>query len=142
MRRDEVLLGGPFEQRIGFARAVRVGPVVVVGGTAAIAEDGTTVGVGDAAAQARRCWEIVTAALERAGAGLDDVVRTRTLLTRIDDYRAVAEVRRAVFGGRVLPVDTIVEVTRFVDEEWLVEIEVDAVIAEASAWADSGGASA
>ena len=123
--RREVLLGGPFEERLGFARAVRVGPYVAVGGTAPIGDDGETA---DAAAQAQRCYQIVATALERAGASLDDVVRTRTMLTRIEDFAAVAEVRKAVFGGRVLPVDTIVEVSRFVNEEWLVEIELDAVI--------------
>ncbi len=128
-KRREVLLGGPFEERIGFARAVRVGPYVAVGGTAPIGDDSETVGIGDAAAQARRCYEIVATALERAGASIDDVVRTRTMLTRIEDFASVAEVRKAIFGGRVLPVDTIVEVNRFVNEEWLVEIEVDAVIA-------------
>lgn len=131
--RREVLLGGPFEQRIGFARAVRVGDFVAVGGTAPIGEDGATVGIGDPAAQARRCYEIIATALERAGASLDDVIRTRTMLTRVDDYAAVAEVRKAAFGGRVLPVDTIVEVSRFVNEEWLVEIEVDAIVATAGA---------
>jgi enamine deaminase RidA (YjgF/YER057c/UK114 family) len=129
--RREVLLGGPFERRIGFARAVRVGDFIAVGGTAAIGDDGATVGIGDPAAQARRCYEIIATALERAGAGIDDVVRTRTMLTRVDDYAAVAEVRKAVFGARVLPVDTIVEVSRFVHEEWLVEIEVDAIVATA-----------
>ncbi len=128
--RREVLLGGPFEQRIGFARAVRVGAFVAVGGTAAIGEDGETVGVGDAAAQARRCYEIIATALERAGASLDDVIRTRTMLTNVDDFAAVAEVRKTVFGGRVLPVDTIVEVGRFVNEQWLVEVEVDAIVAD------------
>ena len=131
--RREVLLGGPFEQRIGFARAVRVGDFVAVGGTAPIGEDGATVGVGDPTAQARRCYDIIATALERAGASLDDVIRTRTMLTRVEDYAAVAEVRKAVFGGRVLPVDTIVEVSRFVNEEWLVEIEVDAIVAAAGA---------
>ncbi len=128
--RREVLLGGPFEQRIGFARAVRVGAFVAVGGTAPIGEDGETVGVGDAAAQARRCYEIIATALERAGASLDDVIRTRTMLTNVDDFVAVAEVRKTVFGGRVLPVDTIVEVGRFVSEQWLVEVEVDAIVAD------------
>jgi enamine deaminase RidA (YjgF/YER057c/UK114 family) len=126
--RHEVLLGGPFEQRIGFARAVRVGDFVAVGGTAPIAEDGTTEGIDDPATQARRCYEIIATALGRAGASLDDVIRTRTMLTRAGDFAAVAEVRKAVFGGRVLPVDTIVEVSRFVNEEWLVEIEVDAIV--------------
>ena len=100
MKRQEILLGDPFEERIGFARAVRVGPFIAVGGTAPIGEDGATVGVGDPAAQARRCYEIVSTALERAGDGLDDVIRTRTMLTRVQDYAAVAEVRKAVAPAR------------------------------------------
>ena len=69
-------------------------------------------------------------ALERAGASLDDVIRTRAMLTHVEDFAAVAAVRKEVFGGRVRPVDTIVEVSRFVNPEWLIEIEVDAMIAD------------
>ncbi len=85
-------------------------------------------GVGDPAAQARRCYEIIEKALERAGAGLSDVVRTRTMLTDVGHFEAVAAVRKGLLG-EVRPVDTIVQVSRFVDPEWLVEIEVDAIIA-------------
>src|SRR5262245_55479646 len=75
--------GSPFEPTIGFSRAVRVGAFVSVAGTAAIGSDGSTVGVGDAARQARRCFEIIQTALQGAGASMADVVRTRILLTRI-----------------------------------------------------------
>ena len=129
MARKLISSGSPYEDVIGFSRAVRVGQWVVVGGTAPIGADGKTVGIGDPAAQARRCFEIAKAALEEAGASLDDVVRTRLILTRIEDWEAVAKVR-AEFVGHVRPVDTIMQVATFVNPEWLVEIEVDAIIDE------------
>ncbi len=131
MKRVLVSNGNPMEQVVGFSRAVRVGPYVCVGGTASVGTDGKTVGVGDPAAQAHRCLEIIKDALERAGAGLGDVTRTRVLLTRIKDWEAVIKVRAENFGG-VRPVDTIMQVTGFVNPEWLVEFEADAVISEGS----------
>jgi len=129
MDRELILNGNPMEEIVGFARAVRVGPYISVGGTAPVGPDGKTVGVGDPAAQARRCIEIIREALERAGSGLDDVVRTRVLLTNIDDWKAVIDVRAEYFRA-IKPVDTIMQVGRFVNPEWLVEFEVDAVIRE------------
>jgi len=129
MDRELILNGNPMEEIVGFARAVRVGPYISVGGTAPVGPDGKTVGVGDPAAQARRCIEIIREALERAGSGLDDVVRTRVLLTNIDDWKAVIDVRAEYFR-EIKPVDTIMQVGRFVNPEWLVEFEVDAVIRE------------
>ncbi len=134
MERRNVLLGNPYEEIVGFSRAVRVGPFVAVGGTAPIGADGATVGMGNAAAQARRCFEIIAEALESAGASLDDVVRTRMFLTRIEDFEAVARVRKD-FVGAVKPVDTIMQIDRFVNPDWLVEIEADAVISAPDAWA-------
>ena len=89
--------------------------------------DGRTVGTGDPAAQARRCLEIIAAALETAGASLKHVVRTRTLLTRIDDWQAVAAVHGEFFHD-VRPANTIMQISRFIDPDWLVEFEADAVI--------------
>jgi enamine deaminase RidA (YjgF/YER057c/UK114 family) len=132
MQRTLVSNGNPMEKIVGFARAVRVGPYVSVGGTAPVGPDGRTVGVGDPAAQARRCLEIIRDALERAGARLEDVVRTRVLLTRIEDWKVVIDVRAEYFA-QIRPVDTIVQVSRFVNPEWLVEFEVDAVISDGSA---------
>lgn len=117
----------PYAPIIGFSRAVRVGNLIVVGGTAPIDTNGKTVGVGDPAAQARQCLEIISVALEQAGASLRDVVRTRMLLTRIDDWPAIAKVRGEYFKD-IRPVDTVVEVNGFINKEWLIEIEVDAVI--------------
>src|SRR5512134_511249 len=119
--------GSPYEPRVGMSRAVRVGPIVAVSGTAPIGADGRTVGKGDPAAQARRCLEIIAAALAEAGVSLRHVVRTRILLTRIEDWQAVADVHGEHFRD-IRPVNTIVQVSRFIDPDWLVEIEADAVI--------------
>ncbi|HKQ18399.1 MAG TPA: RidA family protein [Candidatus Eisenbacteria bacterium] len=127
LRRTLVASDSPYAPIVGFSRAVRVGATVSVGGTAPIGADGTTVGVGDPAAQTRRCLEIIRAALETAGAKLEHVVRTRTLLTRIEDWSEVAKVRGEFFKD-IRPVDTVLQVSRFINPEWLVEIEVDAII--------------
>ena len=88
-------------------------------------------GVGDAGAQARRCLDIIQRALESAGASLADVVRTRILLTRIQDWEAVARAHGEVFRD-IRPANTIMQVTRFIDPDWLVEIEADAVVPDTS----------
>ena len=106
---------------------MRVGNHIAVSGTAPIGSDGRTVGIGDAGAQARRCLEIVAAALEKAGASLEHVIRTRTLLFRIEDWQAVAKVHGEFFG-QIRPANTIMQVSRFIDPDWLVEFEVDAVV--------------
>jgi enamine deaminase RidA (YjgF/YER057c/UK114 family) len=126
-RHQLVSSGSPFEPRVGISRAVRAGPLLVVSGTAPLGSDGRTVGVGDAGAQARRCLEIIQRALESAGATLADVVRTRILLTRIDDWEAVARAHGELFRD-IRPANTIMQVARFIDPEWLVEIEADAVV--------------
>jgi len=123
--------GSPYEPRVGISRAVRAGPLLVVSGTAPLGPDGRTVGVGDAGAQARRCLEIIQRALESAGASLADVVRTRILLTRIQDWEAVARAHGEVFRD-IRPANTIMQVTRFIDPDWLVEIEADAVVPDTS----------
>jgi enamine deaminase RidA (YjgF/YER057c/UK114 family) len=135
--RQLVSSGSPYEPRVGISRAVRVGTWVSVSGTAPLGPDGRTVGAGDPAVQARRCLEIIGNALEKAGAALTDVVRTRILLTRIEDWEAVARVHGEVFGA-IRPANTVMQVTRFIDPAWLVEIEADAVIADADGGAGSG----
>lgn len=127
MTRQLVSSGSPYESVVGFCRAMRVGNHISVGGTAPIGPDGRTVGVGDVAAQTRRCIEIIKAALEEAGSGLSDVVRTRMLLTRIEDWKAMAQVRGEYFKD-IRPVDTIMQVSSFINPEWLVEVEVDAIV--------------
>jgi len=119
----------PYAPIIGFSRAVRVGNHISIGGTAPIDANGKTVGVGDPAAQTRQCLETIKAALEQAGASLNDVVRTRMLLTRIDDWQQIAKVRGEYFKD-IRPVDTVMEVKGFINKEWLIEIEVDAVVDE------------
>ena len=129
MTRQLISSGSPYEPRVGISRAVRVGSIIAVSGTAPLGADGQTVGKGDPSAQARRCLEIIKEALERAGASLDHVVRTRTLLTRIDDWQAVAAVHGEFFGA-IRPANTIMQVSRFIDPDWAVEFEADAVISE------------
>jgi len=125
--RQLVSSGSPFEDMIGFSRAVRVGNLVVVSGTAPIGDDGKTVGAGDLYAQTSCCIEVAGRALEKAGASLADVVRTRVLLTRMENWKEAARAHRETFGT-VRPASTFVQVAGFIDPEWLVEIEVDAVV--------------
>ena len=125
--RQLISSGSPYEPQIGISRAVRVGSVVAVSGTAPLGLDGRTVAVGDPAGQARRCLEIIKQALERAGASLDQVVRTRTLLTRIEDWQAVGSVHGEFFGA-IRPANTVMQVSCFIDPDWLVEFEADAVV--------------
>jgi enamine deaminase RidA (YjgF/YER057c/UK114 family) len=124
--RQLISSGSPYEPKVGISRAVRVGSIIAVSGTAPLL-DGKTVGKGDPAAQARRCLDIIKEALERAGSSLDQVVRTRTLLTRIDDWQAVAAVHGEYFGA-IRPANTIMQVARFIDPDWLIEFEADAVV--------------
>lgn len=127
-RRILISNGNPMEKIVGFSRAVRVGDFIAVGGTAPVDENGKTVGIGDVFAQTTRCFEIIEAALVQAGSGLQDIVRTRVILTDIDTWKLAIEARKA-FCRDARPVDTIMAVNRFVDPDWLVEIEVDAVVA-------------
>jgi enamine deaminase RidA (YjgF/YER057c/UK114 family) len=124
--RRNIASGSPYEPVIGFSRAVRVGSWIAVSGTAPIGPDGRTVGIGDAAAQTRRCVEIAKAALEEAGAGLSDVVRTRIMITRRQDWEAIGRAHGESFGV-IRPSSTLVVVAGFLDPDWLVEIEFDAV---------------
>jgi enamine deaminase RidA (YjgF/YER057c/UK114 family) len=129
MARKLVPSTSPYAPVIGFSRAVRVGNHISIGGTAPIDVDGKTIGIGDPAAQTRQCLETIKAALEQAGASLSDVVRTRMLFTRIDDWQQIAKVRGEYFKD-IRPVDTVMEVKGFINKEWLIEIEVDAVVDE------------
>jgi enamine deaminase RidA (YjgF/YER057c/UK114 family) len=126
-QRRNIASGSPYEPIIGFSRAVRIGNTIAVGGTAPIGADGKTAGVGDAATQTRRCLEIIVAAIEQAGGRKEDVIRTRTFLTRVEDWQAVGRVHGEVFAG-IRPASTMIVVTEFLDPEWLVEIEADAVV--------------
>jgi enamine deaminase RidA (YjgF/YER057c/UK114 family) len=118
--------GSPYEDSIGFSRAVRVGASVTVSGTAPVWPDGSV--APDPAVQARRCWEIVAAALAELGARLEDVVRTRQYVVSADVAEAVGAVHGEVFGD-VRPASTMVVVAGLLDPRWLVEVEADAVVA-------------
>jgi len=131
-QRRSVSSGSPYEPVVGISRAVRIGSMICVSGTAPLGPDGKTVGIGDPAAQARRCFEISRLALEQLGASLGDVIRTRILLTRIDDWKAVATVHGEFFRD-IRPVNTIVQVARLIDSDWLLETEMDAVMSPGEA---------
>jgi enamine deaminase RidA (YjgF/YER057c/UK114 family) len=125
MDRQHARSGSPYEDTIGFSRAVRVGHTVVVSGTAPVWPDGTV--DPDAGVQARRCWEIAVAALGELGGQVDDVVRTRQYVVRADLADAVGEVHGDLFGD-VRPASTMVVVAGLLDPRWLVEVELDAIV--------------
>jgi enamine deaminase RidA (YjgF/YER057c/UK114 family) len=124
-----VTSGSPLEPEIGFSRAVRSGPWVCVAGTAPIAEGGGTAAPGDVYAQSVRCLDIAEKALQEAGASLADVVRTRVMLSDISQWRQAARAHGERFV-QVRPACTFIEVSRFIDPQWLVEFEVDAVVSD------------
>ena len=124
--RKLVSSGSPLEPRIGSSRAVRVGQIVAVSGTAPIAADGSAACPGDVYGQTRRCLEIITEAVADAGLSLATVVRTRIMLTDVSQWEAAARAHFEVFAA-VRPATTFVEVQGFIDREWLVEVEVDCV---------------
>ncbi len=127
MSRQNISSGSPYEPVIGFSRAVRIGNIVHVGGTAPIGPDGKSAHIGDPAAQVRRSLEIIRIALEQAGAKLEDVIRTRVFMTRQADWKAVGKAHGEVFGA-IRPASTMAIVKALLDDEWLVEIEADAII--------------
>ena len=118
--------GSPWESAYGYSRAVVAGNRVHVSGTCAAMPDGASPPA-DAAAQARRCWEIIGAALAEAGAALTDVVRVRAYLTRLEDFDAVGRVHGELLGT-IRPANTTVVVAALVDPRYLVEIEAEALI--------------
>ena len=122
--------GSPYESIVGYSRAVRVGNVVAVSGTTA-ASGGKPVAIGDPEAQTRAIFETIEAALKDAGASLKDVLRTRVYLVDIAHFEAVAKVHGEVFS-EIRPANTTLAVSGFVSPDWLVEIEVDAVVPEIS----------
>lgn len=126
MERRNISSGSPYEPVIGFSRAVVVGHHVSVSGTAPIMPDGGEPPA-DAEGQARRVLELILAALAEAGATAEHVVRTRTYLTRAEDWEQVGRVHGEVFG-QVRPANTIVVVSGFVDPRWLIEMEADAIL--------------
>ena len=125
--RQLVSSGSYLEPIIGFSRAVRVGNIIAIGGTAPIAAGGGTAAKGDVYGQAKRIFEIIGKALADAGAGFEHVTRTRVILTDISLWSEASKAHAEVFKD-IRPVTTVVAVTAFVDPDWLIEIEVDAVV--------------
>jgi enamine deaminase RidA (YjgF/YER057c/UK114 family) len=122
--RKHVSSGSPFEHTIGFSRAVRVGSMVAVAGTAPVLAGGGVAAPGDAYGQTRRCLEIIAEAVAAAGLTLASVVRTRVMLTDIARWKEAARAHGEFFGT-IKPACTFVQVTAFIDPGWLVEIEAD-----------------
>lgn len=129
MERSSARSGSPFEDTIGFSRAVRVGERVIVSGTAPIWPDGHV--EPDAERQAARCIEIIAAGLEQLGSSLDDVVRTRMFLIDAHDVEGVGRAHAIAFS-RARPAATMVVVAALLDDRWRVEIEAEAIVGSAS----------
>ena len=127
MPRKNISSGSPYEDTIGFSRAVRIGNVIAVSGTAPIASDGSVAHPGDLYNQTRYCLGIIKKAIEEAGGRLENVMRTRIMLTDISRWEEAARAHGEFFG-HIKPASTFVEVKGLIDSRWLVEIEADCVI--------------
>lgn len=127
MARKNITYNQPLEKQIGFSRAVRIGNIIAVTGTAPLKKDGSVYSPGSVYKQTKKCLEIIKLAIEKAGGKLEDVIRTRVFIKDMSSWKEVAKAHGEFFSD-IQPASTFVEVSRLIDPKWLVEIEADAVI--------------
>lgn len=129
MKRKNISFNQPLEKTIGFSRGVRLGNYVAISGTAPIAEDGSVFSPGNVYEQAKYCLGIITKVIEEAGGKPEDVIRTRVFLKDISTWKEAAKAHGDFFS-KIMPACTFVEISSFVNPEWLIEIEADAIVRE------------
>lgn len=128
---QRVFSGAPWESKVGYCRAIRVGPLIAVTGTTSLTDHGEMMGRGDPYTQTRRCFEIIETALKKLGANRSHVIRTRMFVTNIAQWQEVGRAHGEFFAGDP-PATTMVEVKALIDPDMLVEVEADAYVPESA----------